>query len=85
MPHWYGIVSIQTPEFIKGLGGDKPEIRQAILGRAPQGVNVSDFHWYKNAPKVGVTVWGGDAAYQYLKDDLGADPIEELVDTAPLP
>ena len=84
MPHWYGIVTIETPDFIKHLRGDKPGIREAILKRVPEGVSVSDLHWYKNKPQVGVTVWGGDAAYRYLKD-LGADPIEELVDTSPPP
>jgi hypothetical protein len=83
MPHWYGIVTIQTPDFIKGLEGDRPGIRHEILKRAPEGVSVSDLHWYKNKPQVGVTAWGGDAAYRYLKEDLGADPIEELLDTAP--
>jgi hypothetical protein len=84
MPHWYGIVTIQTPDFIKGHGGDRPAIQQAILENAPQGVNVRTFHWFKNEPKVGVTVWGGDAAERYLRDVLEADPLDELDDTAPV-
>jgi hypothetical protein len=84
MPHWYGIVTIQTPQFIKGLSGDKRAIQQAILEYAPQGVNVRTFHWFKNEPKVGVTVWGGDAAERYLRDELEAEPVDELDDTAPV-
>jgi hypothetical protein len=84
MPHWYGIVTIQTPQFIKAHAGSKPAIQQAILENAPQGVNVRTFHWFKNEPKVGVTVWGGDAAERYLREELEADPIDELDDTAPV-
>jgi len=84
LPHWYGIVTIQTPDLIKQHAGNKQAIQQAILENAPAGVNVRTFHWFKNEPKVGVTVWGGDAAQRYLKDDLEADPIDELEDTAPV-
>jgi hypothetical protein len=84
MPHWYGIVSIETPDFIKGVGGDKRAIQQAILEHAPQGVNVRTFHWFKNEAKVGVTVWGGGEAERYLKEVLDADPIDELDDTGPV-
>jgi hypothetical protein len=84
MPHWYGIVSIQTPDFIKEHGNDKRAIQQAILEHAPQGVNVRTFHWYKNAAQVGVTVWGGAEAERYLRDVLEAEPVDELDDTGPV-
>ena len=84
MPHWYGIVTIQTPEFIKDLKGDKHAIQQAILEHAPQGVNVRTFQWHKGEPKVAVTVWGGAEAEHYLRNDLEADPVIELDDTAPV-
>ena len=84
MPHWYGIVTIETPEFIKEHKGNKAAIQQAILENAPEGVNVRTFHWYRNESKVGVTVWGGQAAGNYLKDVLQADPVDELDDTAPV-
>ena len=83
MPHWYGIVTTQTPEFIKGYEG-KAQIQQAILEGAPAGVNVRTFHWYKKEPKVGVTVWGGQAAEDYLTKDLEAEGVVELEDTGPL-
>jgi hypothetical protein len=84
MPHWYGLVTTETPDFIKQHKGNKAAIQQAILEHAPEGVNVRTFHWYKNEPKVGVTVWGGAEAERYLRDVLGADPIDELADTAPV-
>jgi hypothetical protein len=84
MPHWYGIVTIETPDLIKQYQGDRPAIQQAILVNAPAGVNVRTFHWFKNEPKVGVTVWGGEAAERYLREELEADPIDELEDTAPV-
>jgi hypothetical protein len=84
MPHWYGIVTTETPGFIKEHKGDKPAIQQAILENAPQGVNVRTFHWFKNEPKLGVAVWGGDAAERYLREVLEADPVDELEDTAPV-
>jgi hypothetical protein len=85
MPHWYGIVSIETPAFIKDHTGNKAAIQQAILEHAPQGANVRTFNWHKNESKVGVTVWGAEAAERYLRDDLEADPVVELDDTAPVP
>jgi hypothetical protein len=84
MPHWYGIVTIETPEFIKEHKDSKAAIQQAILENAPAGVNVRTFHWFKNEAKVGVTVWGGDAAERYLREELEADPVDELDDTAPV-
>jgi len=84
MPHWYGIVTIDTPDFIKEHKDNNPAIQQAILENAPAGVNVRTFHWFKNERKVGVTVWGGDAAERYLRDVLEADPVDELADTAPV-
>ena len=84
MPHWYGIVTIQTPEFIKDLKGDKRAIQQAILEQAPQGVNVRTFQWHKDEPMVAVTVWGGAEAERYLRSELEADPVIELDDTAPV-
>ncbi len=84
MPHWYGIVTIQTPDFIKEHKQDRRAIQQAILENAPQGVNVRTFQWHKNEPKVAVTVWGGADAERYLRDVLEADPVYELDDTAPV-
>jgi hypothetical protein len=85
MPHWYGIVTTETPPLIKDQRGDKAAIQRAILEHAPQGANVRTFQWHKNESKVGVTVWGGDAAERYLRDDLEADPVVELDDTGPMP
>jgi hypothetical protein len=85
MPHWYGIVTTETPQFIKDHQGNKASIQQAILENAPHGASVRTFHWHKNENKVGVTVWGGEAAERYLRDELEADPVVELDDTAPVP
>jgi hypothetical protein len=83
MPHWYGIVSTQTPDFLKGLAG-QGAIQQAILDHAPEGASVRTFQWHKNEPKVGVTVWGNENAERYLRDVLEADPVVELHDTEPV-
>ena len=83
MPHWYGLVPLETPDFISACNGDKVGIKQAILAHAPQGANVTSLKWHKDEPVVKVTVEGPNGR-DYL-ETLEANPIVELADTGPLP
>jgi hypothetical protein len=82
MPHWYGIVSTQSPPFITGCQGDKLCVKRAILEHAPTGANVRTFNWPKGKNVVAITV-EGPGAKQYL-DSLGATDVVELDETAPV-
>jgi hypothetical protein len=82
MPHWYGLVPLETPDFIKDCKGNPMCIKQAILARAPEGANVTSLKWHKDDPIVKVTV-EGPAGRAFL-ETLQANPIVELVDTGPI-
>ncbi len=83
MPHWYGVVSTASPQFIKDCNGEAMCIKRAILANAPEGANVRTFNWHKGANVVAITVEGGDTAREYLVA-LAADPIIELEETGPV-
>ncbi len=85
MPHWYGVVSTASPQFIKDCQGDEMCVKRAILANAPEGVNVGTFNWHKDKSVVGITVEGPDpTAHDYLEKTLEADPITELKETGPV-
>jgi hypothetical protein len=78
MPHWYGAVSTNTPEFLKSCQGDLKCIDQKLHEKTPPGVSIMPLLHLENA--VGVVVAGGPEAEQWLRNDLEASDVKQLAD-----